>query len=103
MINDIILIFILCFSYGYWFNAQKLKELAFASAKRQCEFMEVQMLDDYVALNKLSLKRNYTGKFQLQRTFIFEFSSTGNERYQGRVEMLGRQVKSIYMDPYRIQ
>jgi hypothetical protein len=65
--------------------------------------MEVQMLDDYVALNGIRLKRDKLRKMQIQRSFLFEFSSTGYERYQGTVLMLGRQVESIYMEPYRIE
>jgi hypothetical protein len=65
--------------------------------------MEVQMLDDYVALNGIRLKRDKLRKMQIQRSFLFEFSSTGYERYQGTVLMLGRRVESIYMEPYRIE
>jgi hypothetical protein len=65
--------------------------------------MEVQMLDGYVALNGIWLKRDKAGKIRLRRSFLFEFSSTGHERYNGTVLMLGRGVESIYMEPYRIE
>ncbi|MDD1628483.1 MAG: DUF3301 domain-containing protein [Methylococcaceae bacterium] len=103
MLSDIILIGFMCLAYGYWFNAQKAKEIALGVASAHCLSMEVQMLDGYVALNGIGLKRNKTGKMLLRRSFLFEFSSTGNERYNGTVSMLGRQVESIYMDPYRIE
>ena len=103
MINDIVLIGFICLAYGYWFNAQKAKEIALGTAKDHCLAMEVQMLDDYVALNGIRLKRDKLRKMQIQRSFLFEFSSTGYERYQGTVLMLGRRVESIYMEPYRIE
>ena len=103
MLTDIILIGTLCLAYGYWFNAQKAKEIALAAARAHCLAMDVQMLDDYVALNNIRLNRDNLGKIQLRRSFLFEFSSTGNERYNGTVLMQGRQVESIYMDPYRIE
>jgi hypothetical protein len=103
MLSDIIVIGFMCLAYEYWFNAQKAKEIALGTASAHCLAMEVQMLDGYVALNGIGLKRNKTGKIQLQRSFLFEFSSTGNERYNGTVLMLGRRVESIYMDPYRIE
>ena len=102
MINDIVLICFICLTYGYWFNAQKAKEIALGAVKNHCLSMEVQMLDDYVALNCIRLKRDKLRKMQIQRSFLFEFSSTGYERYQGTVLMLGRRVESIYMEPYRI-
>ena len=103
MLNDIVLICCICLAYGYWFNAQKAKEIALGTAKDHCLAMEVQMLDDYVALNGIRLKRDKLRKMQIQRSFLFEFSSTGYERYQGTVLMLGRRVESIYMEPYRIE
>ena len=103
MVTDIILICLMGLAYGYWFNAQKAKEIALGTAIAHCLTMEVQMLDGYVALIGIGLKRNKSGKIQLRRSFVFEFSSTGNERYNGTVLMLGRRVESIYMDPYRIE
>lgn len=103
MLNDIVLICFICLAYWYWFNAQKAKEIALGTAKDHCLAMEVQMLDDYVALNGIRLTRDKLRKMQIQRSFLFEFSSTGYERYQGTVLMLGRRVESIYMEPYRIE
>ena len=103
MLNDIILIGIIYLTYLYWFNAQKAKEIALETARAHCLAMEVQMLDDYVALNGIWLKRDKLRKMQLRRTFLFEFSSTGNERYNGTILMLGRHIESIYMEPYRIE
>lgn len=103
MLIDLILIGLVCLAFAYWFNALKANEIALASAIAHCHATEVQMLDDYVALNGVRLKRNQVGKIQFQRSFLFEFSSTGLERYNGTVLMLGRRVESIYMEPYRIE
>ena len=103
MLTDIIFIGLICLAYGYWFNAQKAKEIALGAASAHCLAMDVQMLDGYVALNGIWLKRDKLGKIQLRRSFLFEFSSTGNERYNGTLLMLGRRVESIYMDTYRIE
>ena len=102
MLNDIILIVFMCLLYGYWHNAQKAKEVALKAAIAHCRLIDVQMLDDYVALSSVSLKRDRLQKLWLQRSFVFEFSSTGNERYNGKVLLMGRRVDSVYMDPYRI-
>jgi len=103
MLDDLILIALLLGAYLYWINGQQAKEIAFKAVKVHCLNLEVQMLDEYVALNSIRLKREQTGKIQLQRTFLFEFSSTGNERYNGVCMMLGRQVESVQMEPYRIE
>lgn len=101
MLDDLILIALLLSAYLYWFNGQQVKERALKAVRTHCLNLEVQMLDEYVALNSIRLKRDSTGKMRLGRTFLFEFSSTGNERYNGVCIMLGRRVESIQMEPYR--
>jgi len=103
MLDDLILIVLLLSTYLYWFNGQRVKEVALQAVRANCLNLEVQMLDEYVALNGICLKRDKTGKMRLRRTFLFEFSSTGNERYNGVCIMLGRRVESIQMEPYRLE
>ena len=101
MLDDLILIALLLGAYLYWFNGQQVKEVALKAVRANCLNLEVQMLDEYVALNSIRLKRDQAGKMRVQRIFLFEFSSTGNERYNGVCIMLGRRVESIQMEPYR--
>ncbi|SJM93196.1 conserved hypothetical protein [Crenothrix polyspora] len=103
MIDDIIFIGLLLCAFIYWMSAQKVKEIAFMATRDYCLAMEVQMLDAYIALTSIGFERDNAGKMQLKRTFMFEFSSTGYERYSGKIIMLGRKVKSIVMDPYRLR
>jgi hypothetical protein len=102
MLDDLILIALLLGAYLYWFNGQQAKEIALKAVRAHCRNLEVQMLDEYVALSRIQMKREQTGKIRLRRTFLFEFSSTGNERYNGVCMVLGKQVESIQMEPYRI-
>jgi hypothetical protein len=101
MLDDLILITLLLGAYWYWVNGQQVKEVALKAVGTNCLDMEVQMLDEYVALNSIRLKKDSLGKIRVQRTFLFEFSSTGNERYNGVCIMLGRHVESIQMEPHR--
>jgi Protein of unknown function (DUF3301) len=102
MIDDIIFIGFLLGAFAYWMSAQKVKEIALNATKDYCQAMEVQMLDAYIALTRITLQRDAAGKIQFHRTFMFEFSSTGYERYSGNIIMLGRKVESIVMEPYRM-
>ncbi|PPK77798.1 uncharacterized protein DUF3301 [Methylobacter tundripaludum] len=101
MLDDLILIALLLGAYLYWFNGQQVKEVALKAVRANCLNLEVQMLDEYVALSSIRLKRDQAGKMRVRRIFLFEFSSTGNERYNGVCIMLGRRVESIQMEPYR--
>jgi hypothetical protein len=101
MLDDLVLIALLLGAYLHWSNGQRVKEIALKAVGTHCRNLEVQMLDEYVALNSIRLKRDQAGRIRLQRIFLFEFSSTGNERYNGVCIMLGRQIKSIQMEPHR--
>lgn len=83
MLDDLILIALLLSAYLYWFNGQRVKEVALQAVRANCLNLEVQMLDEYVALNSIRLKRDKTGNMRLRRTFLFEFSSTGNDLANG--------------------
>ena len=85
-----------------WWNAQGIKQIALAAVKRHCEQMDVQLLDDGVVLRGFWLKRDKSGNVRLWRSYNFEFTSTGNERYQGRIILLGRRVEDIHLQAYRM-
>ncbi|NOR81421.1 MAG: DUF3301 domain-containing protein [Methyloprofundus sp.] len=102
MWDEIFMILLFTAGFLYWQSTQKVKEIALAATIRHCHDMELQMLDGYIAFNTLSLKRDGVGKIHISRSYQFEFSSTGAERYNGKVYMLGRRVESIQLEPYRI-
>ncbi|MFI3220547.1 MAG: DUF3301 domain-containing protein [Methylococcales bacterium] len=103
MFNNIVSISLLLLFYWYWHNAQTAKALALKATKARCNALEVLMLDDYVALTRMGLKRNAAGRWQVYRCYAFEFASTGEDRYQGICTVLGDRVLSIEMDAYRIE
>lgn len=93
----------LLFSFLWlWWNAQGVKQIALAATRSYCQKADVQLLDDGLVLRGFWLKRDDKGRVRLWRSYDFEFSSTGEERYSGRIIMLGRTVESIRMEPYRL-
>ncbi|MCX7102174.1 MAG: DUF3301 domain-containing protein [Methylobacter sp.] len=101
MLDDLVLIALLLGASLYWFSWQQAREIALAAVRTHCLNLEVQMLDEYVALTSMRLYRDSTGRIGVRRRFSFEFSSTGNERYNGVCIMAGRRIESIQMEPYR--
>ena len=45
-----------------------------------------------MAISSIRLARNDAGRIQLQRSYAFEYSDTGNNRRPGSVVLLGRRV-----------
>lgn len=103
MLNNIVSISLLLLFYWYWHDAQTAKKRALKATKTRCATLEVLMLDDYVALSRIGLRKNAAGKWQVYRCYAFEFASTGDERYNGVCTVLGDRVLSIELQPYRVE
>jgi hypothetical protein len=85
-----------------WSAAKTSQEQAYLAVKQHCRFLQLQMLDDYVAFNAIKIKRDELGRLRLFRSYRFEFSATGNERYNGTITLLGHKTLNIQLEPYRI-
>jgi hypothetical protein len=94
-LTHIVLTGVVVLAVAYWWRALAAREVALGAARRKCEQLGLQLLDDIVALRGLWLKRNRRGQMSLWRAYAFEFSVTGGERYQGRVIMLSDRVEQI--------
>ena len=87
----------------HWWRAQQVKEVALKYTQRKCKELDLQLLDSCIYLRGFWLKRDEKGQIRIWRSYNFEFSSTGDERYKGRVMTLGKTVTDMHMDPYRIE
>jgi len=72
------------------------------AAHKRCDEKQVQLLDETIYLRRLWFKRNDQGKLSLWRSFYFEFTVTGGDRYFGRVVMLGSRITRVELDPHRL-
>ncbi|MCK4494693.1 MAG: DUF3301 domain-containing protein [Methylococcales bacterium] len=87
---------------GYFFSkALSAREFALEVVRRHCQKLELQWLDECVALTSFWAKRDSYGKLHAWRAYSFEFSVTGTERYKGRLVMLGTMVTAIELEPYK--
>jgi len=85
-----------------WFlwTGIRCKEIACEAGEIHCQKHNVQFLDQTVERRKLRLTRDSRNNPCWYRSFNFEFATTGEHRYQGKIEMYGYHLKSIEMDPY---
>jgi hypothetical protein len=88
--------------FGLWWYLSNTREAALAAAQRHCREMGVQLLDGSVMANGLQLIRNRSGSLVLLQKFRFEFTSTGEQRYSGRAELVGRRVLKMELEPHRV-
>lgn len=99
LLPDLILIGLLVLGFMHWSSSQKVKEIALLAVQRYCRQSDIQLLDGYVALNALWCKRDQQSKLRAWRSYLFEFTASGNDRYQGRIVILGKEIQFIQLDP----
>ena len=90
-----IAVIVLCALAWLWLDSLRVREIAFAAARRACLASGVQLLDESVAFVNMRLARDEDGRMQLQRGYFFEFSRSGDERLIGAVFTRGREVLAV--------
>lgn len=86
----------------YWFDGMSAIESARNAGRHSCQRSGVTFLDETVALDKMRICRSQAGRMRLCRNYRFEFASDGNHRYHGMVEMSGKTVTAVSMEPWRM-
>ncbi len=99
---NLLLISLIAFVAIFWWKTLGIKQIAYQVAKRRCDELGVQLLDQSIMLRGIALKRAASGNISILRKFVFEFSSTGEERYRGEIHMLGLGVNKVELDAHRI-
>lgn len=85
-----------------WADSLRAREHAVAAGRDACARYGVQLLDETVSFARLRLARDEEGRLRLRRTYVFEFSETGDNRRQGAIVMLGARLEDLQLEPYRL-
>ncbi len=100
--SKVITLLILGFIGWYWSYSQKIKQLALRASVKRCKEAEVQFLDHSVVLHRIGFRKNKANRWKMIREYRFEFTSTGENRYIGRVILQGHYVVSSELEPYSL-
>jgi hypothetical protein len=82
----------------FWNTGMQARELALRAARRACEDLDQQLLDQTVALARVALARDVRGRWRLQREYAFEFSSQGTERRRGAAIVMRARVERVQLE-----
>lgn len=82
----------------FWSDSLRAREQVTGACARVCQEMQLQFLDETVALAQLRLARSASGWLELRRVYRFEFSTTGTDRWHGRARLVARRVESIQLE-----
>jgi hypothetical protein len=79
----------------YWFSGTRVRELAIDAARRSTDLADVQLLDQSVALSRVSMSRDRSGRWRVWRQYRFEYSRDGMNREIGHIIMLGPRLEAV--------
>lgn len=82
---------------GLWMWTTQARDSVERVSRRLCEELQLQRLDDAVALHRMRLRRTPQG-LTIERVFSFEFSSTGADRCRGEVCLQGQLPVWAHLD-----
>ncbi len=96
--SQLLTIVIVALMATWWWTAMRAREAAARAARQACRTFDAQLLDDTVALRGMRPRRDTNGALALRRTYRFEFTRSGAERFNGYATLLGRRVLDVHLD-----
>lgn len=102
IIEDLFIVFFMGLGAWIWWIDRGIKQYAFQYVKQHCEQRQVQLLDENIRQSQIKIIRDSKGSLKLYRQFHFEFTSTGERRHQGHLEMMGGKVIGIELDAFQV-
>jgi len=85
---------------SFWWQGDKVKGIALSYVYRHCKEQNLQLLDQTMVLKGLWPARDEGGSLRLRRRYGFEFTSTGETRSQGMIELYGTRLHNIQLDAH---
>ena len=84
---------------SFWWQSDKVKSMALAVVYRHCKSQNLQLLDQTMVLKGVWPVRDEQDSLVIRRRYRFEFTSTGEARYQGTITLNGPILKSMAAFP----
>jgi len=96
-LSALLLLFCLIGLTWFWSDSLRARELVIQRCRKLCDDIDVQFLDETVALYRLRLRRSPTGKPAFVRFYRFEYSQTGSDRWPGYAVLHAGRLQSVQL------
>lgn len=90
------------FILHYWWQSGEYKNRALALALQHCQQLDLQLLDQSMVIRGYWPVRREDGRWFIRRTYQFEFTSTGQQRYRGNMVLIGFKLDSVELEAYQL-
>ena len=98
--SELIIVILIVLVILYCQAAVRCKELAILGARRECHLCYVQLLDQTVQHVRVSMSRDVSRQGRNWREYRFEYSHDGENRFKGRLTLLGQRVIRVALETF---
>lgn len=92
---------LLAIAVWIWRDTMRARETANRICAAACAELGYQLLDETVALQRLRLRREPSGRLGLRRVYGFEYSGTGLDRRRGTIVLRGTELELFHIEGER--
>lgn len=96
---DIVLLVVIVATGAFFWRVRRISEYASDYLKGYCQQHHLQLVS---VARERTKPMFYRGKLDWKSEFLFEFSATGEECYQGSLTLYGLTVVKTELPPHRI-
>ena len=97
---DYFFIFIIVLLVYFWFETTTKREIAIFHGKNIAKQFNLQLLDDSVHCNKITLIRTSENWPSIKRVYYFHVSADNDSRHHCQLTILGKTLTDWYVPPY---
>jgi len=90
--NSLFFLMLLAIIVWVWQENLRYREYAVRQCKKICQEMNLQLLDQTVALTSLKFGKDQNRKIKTLRRYSFEISMDGNNRFRGYIILRGFNI-----------
>jgi hypothetical protein len=90
--NALLFLMLLALVVWFWQENLRYREYAIQQCRKVCREMNLQLLDQTVAMTSVNVRRDHNKKFRIQRKYGFEVSMDGANRFKGYIVLLGLYI-----------
>ena len=97
---DYFFIFLILLLVCFWFETASKRELAIYHGKNIAKQFNLQLLDDTVHCNKMTLIRSSDNWLSIKRVYYFNVSADNNNSLHCQLTISGKTLTDWYVPPY---
>ena len=97
---DYFFIFLIVLLVYFWFETTTKREIAIFHGKNIAKQFNLQLLDDSVHCNKITLIRTSENWPSIKRVYYFHVSADNDSRHHCQLTISGKTLTNWYVPPY---